>query len=59
MPSSNISRRRVDHEHWELVRARYEARGYDKEAYEYELDIGGIKKSQPLNTDIVVDADAG
>ena len=37
---SNFSRERVSDEHWELVRRNKEAEGYDREAYEHEIDCG-------------------
>jgi hypothetical protein len=36
---SNVSRLRVSDEHWEMVRPEREAAGYDREAYEYEIEI--------------------
>lgn len=36
---SNLTRTRISGEHWEAVRARKEPQGYDREAYEYELDL--------------------
>ena len=35
---NNLSRIRVSQQHWETVRAVEEARGYDRETYEYELE---------------------
>lgn len=44
----NLSRKRVNDEHWEIVREEKEAQGYDREAYEHELGIGRrrVKPSQ-------------
>lgn len=36
---SNLTRTRISDEHWETVRASKEPQGYDREAYEYELDL--------------------
>ena len=38
---SDLSRIRVSDEHWEMVRQQKEAEGYDREAYEYEIQLGG------------------
>ena len=37
---SNLSRERVSDEHWEMVRCGKEAEGYDRVAYEHEIDCG-------------------
>lgn len=37
----SLSRKRIGDEHWELVRDEKKAQGYDREAYEHELEIGG------------------
>jgi hypothetical protein len=44
----NLSRKRVSDEHWEIVREEREAQGYDREAYEHDLEIGGrsLKSTQ-------------
>src|SRR5579862_6120003 len=44
----NLSRVRISDEHWEIVRSEEETRGYDREAYEYFMNLGKIKK--PLAT---------
>jgi hypothetical protein len=36
---NNLTRTRVSDEHWEAVRAGKESKGYDREVYEYELDL--------------------
>lgn len=38
---SDLSRIRVSDEHWEMVRHQREAEGYDREAYEHEIQLGG------------------
>jgi hypothetical protein len=45
---ANISRNRVNNEHWESVIQEMEEQGYDREAYEHELETGGrrVKLSQ-------------
>jgi len=43
---ANLSRTNVSNEHWEIVRHEKEAKGYDREAYEYSIAPGkGIKKT--------------
>lgn len=39
----DYSRNRVSNEHWEIVQSDMEAQGYDREAYEYSLEIGRNK----------------
>lgn len=41
---SNYSRIPVSADHWEMVEAEKVAQGYDREAYEHELNIGGMQK---------------
>ncbi|KAL9120890.1 MAG: hypothetical protein Q9187_002557 [Circinaria calcarea] len=36
---SDLSRVRISDEHWEIVRPEKEAEGYDREAYEYEIQL--------------------
>jgi hypothetical protein len=38
----------VSDEHWALVREENETKGYDREAYEYEVEIG--RRSNPAST---------
>jgi hypothetical protein len=40
---SNLSRERVSDEHWEMVRCAKEVDGYDREAYEHEIELGRTK----------------
>ena len=40
---SNFSSERVSDEHWEMVRCAKEAGGYDREAYEHEIELGRTK----------------
>ena len=40
---SNYSRKRVSDEHWKMVRCAKEADGYDREAYEHEIELGRTK----------------
>jgi len=40
---NNFSRERISHEHWEMVRCAKEADGYDREAYEHEIELGRTK----------------
>jgi len=40
---SNFSRERMSDEHWEIVRCAKEADGYDREAYEHEIELGRTK----------------
>lgn len=35
----NFSRERVSDEHWEMVSSVKEADGYDREAYEHEIEL--------------------
>lgn len=41
---SNYSRIRVSADHWEMVEAEKVAQGYDREAYEHQLNMGGTLK---------------
>lgn len=41
---TDYSRIRVSADHWEMVKAGKVAQGYDREAYEHELNIGGVRK---------------
>ncbi|TVY73486.1 hypothetical protein LSUE1_G007573 [Lachnellula suecica] len=41
---NNFSRHRVSDEHWQLVQEEKEAQGYDREAYEHELEMSGRPK---------------
>jgi hypothetical protein len=36
---NNLTRTRISDEHWELVRLEKAPQGYDREAYEYELEL--------------------
>lgn len=36
---NNLTRTRISDEHWEAVRQSRQSEGYDREAYEYELDL--------------------
>lgn len=40
----DLSRTRVSDEHWDLVRTKKSAEGYDREAYDHELEIGGRRR---------------
>src|SRR5271154_5944937 len=53
---SNLSRERVSDEHWEMVRCAKEADGYDREAYEHEIELERTKYVAPLGDR---DQDAG
>ena len=44
---SNLTRTRVSDEHWELLRSEKEPQGYDREAYEYELELQMKKAALP------------
>jgi hypothetical protein len=43
---SDLTRQRISDEHWEIIRADLEARGYNRSAYEHELAAGG-KRATP------------
>ena len=51
----DYSRNRVSNEHWEIVQSEMEAHGYDREAYEYSLDIGRkkVSKNTPFSEGIM------
>lgn len=36
---NNLTRTRISDEHWEAIRQAQQSEGYDREAYEYELDL--------------------
>jgi hypothetical protein len=44
----NISRKRVSNEHWAIEREEKEAQGYDREAYEHELEISARRVKPAL-----------
>ncbi|KAE9377229.1 hypothetical protein N431DRAFT_542612 [Stipitochalara longipes BDJ] len=46
----NYCRESVSNEHWEIMRGEKETQGYDREAYEHELEIGGrrLKSSSAM-----------
>lgn len=41
---ANLSRAKVSGEHWEIVRSQKEAAGYDREAYEYSMNLVKARK---------------
>lgn len=43
----NLTRPRISDAHWEMIRSEKEAAGYDREAYEYELDLQKRKALLP------------
>ena len=47
---SNLARKRVSDGLWNLVRAEKEAQGYDREAYEHEIETGGKKTIKYAST---------
>ncbi|SMQ47291.1 unnamed protein product [Zymoseptoria tritici ST99CH_3D7] len=47
---SNLTRTRISDDHWEAIRAEMEAQGYDREAYEYELDLQKRKAVLPTTS---------
>lgn len=49
----NLSRTSVSDEHWDIVRADKVAEGYDREAYEYSIGLGKVKR---LFTTITTDS---
>ena len=52
----NLTRTRVSDDHWEAVRSGREAVGYDREAYEYELNL---QKKRAALPDAVPTAESG
>ncbi|KAH6873007.1 hypothetical protein BKA58DRAFT_158491 [Alternaria rosae] len=42
----DVTRQRITDDHWELVRTEKEALGYDREAYEHNLSLLKVFKSQ-------------
>lgn len=42
----DVTRQRVSDEHWSLVQAEMEDNGFDREAYEHQMQLGGAKPSQ-------------
>ncbi|EME39710.1 hypothetical protein DOTSEDRAFT_139375 [Dothistroma septosporum NZE10] len=44
---NSITRTRINDEHWDLLRPQKEAEGYDREAYEYELNLQQKKAALP------------
>lgn len=44
---NNLTRPRISAAHWEMLRAEKEAAGYDREAYEYELELQRRKAALP------------
>ncbi|KAI0545604.1 hypothetical protein F4679DRAFT_599344 [Xylaria curta] len=48
---SDLSRARVSDSHWDIVRAKKEAEGFNKEAYEYAISFRAPKSSATQTTD--------
>lgn len=44
---NNLTRARVSDSHWEMIRSEKEDEGYDREAYEYELELQKKKAAMP------------
>lgn len=44
---NNLTRTRISDTHWDTISAEKEAKGYDKEAYEYELELQKKKAVLP------------
>lgn len=44
---NNLTRTRISDEHWEILRSEKEAEGYDREAYEYGLELQKKKAALP------------
>ena len=53
---NNLTRTRISEEHWEAVRTTKEPQGYDREAYEYELDLQ--KRKANMGNIVPVDDEA-
>lgn len=53
---NNLTRTRISDEHWEAVRTGKESQGYDREAYEYELDLQ--KRKANMGNIVPVDDEA-
>ena len=53
---SNYLRIRVSADHWEMVEAERVTQGYDREAYEHELEISGTRKprSSCIETSVTI-----
>ena len=44
---NNLTRSRISDAHWDMIRVEKEADGYDRESYEYELDLQKKKAALP------------
>jgi hypothetical protein len=44
---NNLTRTRIMDDHWEIIRSDKAAQGYDREAYEYELELQKKKAALP------------
>ncbi|KAK4541567.1 hypothetical protein LTR36_007864 [Oleoguttula mirabilis] len=55
---NNLTRTRVSDAHWDTVRSEKEAEGYDREAFEYELEVQK-KKAQLPDLVPAAEGDAG
>jgi hypothetical protein len=44
---NNLTRIRISNDHWEAIRSTQEVIGYDREAYEYELELQKRKANLP------------
>ncbi|GAB7330366.1 hypothetical protein MBLNU13_g01992t1 [Cladosporium sp. NU13] len=53
---NNLTRTRVSDDHWEAVRTGKESQGYDREAYEYELELQ--KRKANMGNIVPVDDEA-
>jgi len=43
---SDVTRRRIPDDHWDLVRSDWEARGHDRETYEHTFSLQNVKENQ-------------
>lgn len=53
---NNLTRTRISDDHWEAVRTGKESQGYDREAYEYELELQ--KRKANMGNIVPVDDEA-
>lgn len=44
---NNLTRPRISSSHWEMIQREQEARGYDREAYEYSLELQKRRAALP------------
>lgn len=53
----NLTRTRISDAHWDMIRSEKESNGYDRESYEYELELQKKKAALPQLLPSAVDSE--